>query len=108
MGYKTVEEYLEYFNTQRKRNQVGIGIVIENYSKYDLKFPQPTFHNKGRQIHRFRLRDVDSQTSALFILDNHETYHRGVHGAVSWQVMNGPETGPTSKRLIIGFEVYHG
>ena len=106
MAYETLEEYLEYLNTQRKRNQVGIGIVIENYSKYDLKFPQPTFHNKGRQI--IKARDVDSQTSAFFILDNQETYHRGVHGTVSWQVMNGPETGPTSKRLIIGFEVYHG
>ena len=106
MGYKTVEEYLENFNTMRKRNQVGIGIVIENYSKYDLKFPQLKFRNKGEQI--INATDVDSQTSAYFILDNQQTYHRGVHGTVSWQVMNGPETGPTSKRLIIGFEVYHG
>ena len=105
--YETPEEYLASGEVHNSNKQVGVGIVIENYSKYNLKFPTLNFENKGRQFIT-EVADVDAKSSAIFILDNHRHLEYGIHGAVAWQLMRGgsvAEDPRTPRRLIVGFEI---
>ena len=104
---KTPEQYLASGEVHNSKKQVGVGIVVENYSKYDLKFPTLNFGNKGRQFIT-KVADVDAKSSAIFILDNHRNLEYGVYGAVAWQLMQGgskTEAPRTPRRLIIGFKI---
>ena len=105
--YETPEEYLASEEVHNSNKQVGVGIVIENYSKYNLKFPTLNFENKGREFIT-KVADVNAKSSAIFILDNHRWAHYGIHGAIAWQLMQSgsvAEDPRTPRRLIIGFGI---
>ena len=94
------------------KSQVGVGVLIENYSKYELMFPTVDFSNAGKKV--TEIGNVDPGKSAMIILDNdysnnHHNY--GIFGTISWQIssnknVKGTKTRKaTTTRLILGFSV---
>ena len=83
----TPEDYLVSPDIYKwKKTQVGLGIVIENYSRYNLKFPIVNFENSaGRQVEK--VQEIDSGKDAMFILDNGGYRDYRLDGSLSWQVM---------------------
>ena len=99
----TPEQYLASGEVHNRDHQVGVGIVVENYSRYNLKFPTLNIVNKGRNI--TKVADVDAKSSAIFILDNNKNQNYGLYGTVAWQLMQGISVAEPPRRLIIGFEI---
>ena len=117
---KTFNEAKDYLQSEEiytsKDYQVGVGVLIDNYSKYTLMFPTVDFasysSNAGKKV--TEIGNVDPGKSALIILDNDYSinhHDRGLFGTISWQISkNYNEKGTTTRkastdRLILGFAV---
>ena len=94
----------EYFSNpelyEPKTSPMGVGIVIENYSKYNLMFPTVNFKDLSQAT--TEVKDVNSRSSQLFIFDN---INAGVYGSISWQISNKRGDKATKTRLILGFSI---
>ena len=103
----TPEEYLASPDIYKSKDyQMGVGIVIENYSKYNLMFPTVNFENAGKA--KTEVKDVNSRSSQLFIFDNDYSNNNGNHGVfgtISWQVSNKQGDKATKTRLVLGFSI---
>ena len=84
--------------------QVVLGIMLENYSKFNLK--NPTFHRDDywcgytRRINP--IRQVDSGSGKLFVVDN-DASKGAICGSVSWQLNDGYKD--LNVRLVLTFDV---
>ena len=97
----TPEEYFSNPDLYKPKNYpMGVGIVIENYSKYNLMFPTVNFNDQSQAT--TEIKDVNSRSSQLFIFDN---INAGVYGSVSWQISNKRGDKATKTRLILGFSI---
>ena len=85
----TPEDYLVSPEIYKwKKTQVGLGVVIENYSQYNLKFPTVNFENSaGREVEKHEVQEIGSGKSNMFILDNGGHRDFRLDGSLSWQVM---------------------
>ena len=94
----------EYFSNpelyEPKTNPMGVGIVIENYSKYNLMFPTVNFKDLSQAT--TEVKDVNSRSSQLFIFDN---INDNIYGSISWQVSNRRGDKATKTRLVVGFSI---
>ena len=98
---KTPEEYFSNPDLYKpETNPMGVGIVIENYSKYNLMFPTVNFEDSSQA--KTEVKDVNSRSSQLFIFDN---INAGVYGSISWQVSNRRGDKATKTRLVLGFSI---
>ena len=84
--------------------QVVLGVMLENYSKFNLN--NPTFHHgdcwygSTREINH--IRQVDSGSGYLFVVDN-SALKGNICGSVSWQLNDGYKD--LNVRLVLTFYV---
>ena len=119
----TPEDYMKKSNLYRNKwSQVLLGVVIENYSQYQLKLL--SFHKVGtytritgpRIGENIKVRNatdvVPPYSERMFIQDNQEVDHNGLAGSISWLVMktgckpfrNSPDS-LEGKRLALTYKV---
>ena len=102
----SAEDARAYLNTERTApyEQVVLGIMLENYSKWNLK--NPTFHHGdcwyGSTQDIRPIRQVDSGSGYMVVLDNSAS-KGNICGSVSWQLNDGYKD--LHVRLVLTFYV---
>ena len=84
--------------------QVLLGILIENYSRYSLLHPTNQTEYEGYNTFNYPAKPIFEGSSGLFVADNggHRNYQ--ARGSMSWQIkwQNG---NPHGKRLIVTYNI---
>ena len=92
LNQKRVEEW----------EQIVLGIMLENYSKFNLK--NPTFYHNwcGSTRDINPIRELDSGSGEMFVVDNSAS-KGDICGSVSWQLYDGYKE--LNIRLVLTFDV---
>ena len=83
------KEYLEKHTDQSGKNIV-LGILIENHSHLNLENLSNHPSDYNQMINPFT--GIARFSEYLFVIDNLNTFHRGVYGSISWKLTLGTES----------------
>ena len=98
------ENCLEDFISRKRVDewkQIVLGIIVENYSKYDLK--HPTFYNHCGQVRKIRqVHQLPAGEKDMYAFDNWAD-KTDICGSISWQLYDGYEA--LNVRLVLTFKM---
>ena len=85
-------------------HQVVFGLLIENYSRYQLLHPTNQTEYEGYNTFIEPVEPILEGSSGLFVADNGKHKNYQARGSMSWQIFwrNGK---PLEKRLIVTYNI---
>ena len=91
-------------------NGLVLGIVVENFSKYNLSLIGGHPKSYTKIVKEFE--SVPQYSERLFVLTNSMANHRDLYGSVSWQIMETDgiafKKGDKGRRLVFTFRMPFG